>query len=133
MANPNTEGGNNGVVGKVLAGAAIVGAGVVAAKLINDNKDGISEGLADAKEKGTQVVDQIKGDTVDTVSRAFEDLKKKIDESEQAKDLSGRLSYIANGLKKIKESNEDDVAGLIKRFKEQIQNLQKDFEDKEQK
>lgn len=130
MSNPKTNEGN-GVVGKVLAGAAIVGAGVVAAKLVNDHKDDIKGKVEEVKEKGSEMVDQIKGDTLDAVNKTFNDLRTRIQESEQAKDFSGRVTFIADGLKKIKESNEDDMSALLTKVKEQVADLQKDFEERE--
>jgi len=132
MSNPNNGSGGS-VVGKVLAGAAVVGASIVAAKLINDNKEEIKEGIDNVKEKGSEMVQQVKGDTVDAITKAFEDLKTQIEESEQAKDLNGRVTFIAEGLKKIKESNEDDVSALLAKVKEQVQNLKADFHSSTEK
>lgn len=119
----NNEENKNNTLKKVIAGAAVVGAGVVAAKVLSkpENRERIGDAVKNVGKKGEEIVDSF--------ITEFNDLKKKIEESDFSKDLKTEIIGITESIEKMKDSNEVDVEALSEQIKTSVEKLRKEFEE----
>jgi endonuclease III-like uncharacterized protein len=123
----------NNTLRNVVAGAAVVGAGILAAKVLTDEntRENIKDAMGKVEKKGEEVLTTLnnsKDDVVKNVIREFEYLKLKIERSKGAKDLQKEVNAIEAIIKEIQKSNQEDMEKLVKQIQSSVEKLKKDFE-----
>ncbi len=131
---------NNNILGKVAAGAAIVGAGALAAKVLSDedNRKKIGSALNDAKEKGQEIVENVKDrftESIETLRAEYDDLVEKIESkvedaknSKHYKDLQANAKKLGKNFDDFKDGAEDKGKEAFEELKTKILELRESLE-----
>lgn len=134
---------DNNVLGKVALGAAVIGAGAIAAKVLSDedNRKKIGDAMKDAGEKGKEFVENVK----DRLSESIESLRAEYDQiveqlEERIEDAKGEgkkaLNEIQIKAKKLgkdfdnfKEDAGDKSAEAMADLKDRVGEIKGEFEE----
>jgi gas vesicle protein len=124
----------NHVLRNVVAGAAVVGAGILAAKVLTDEntRKDIKNAMKQVEKKGQEVLSNIndtKDNVIKNIVKEFEDLKAKIENGKLSKDLQKEVDAIGTLITDMQKSNKDDVDELVKQVQSSMKKLKKDVEE----
>lgn len=133
---------NNNTLGKVAAGAAVVGGVIAAVALSNkDNRDKIKDAATDVKDKVKEKVDETadnaKQKAAETGVKAlaamvvqYQNLKQRIDDvvntpenKERVEELRNSAERISDSLKKAQSEGEQVAQNLVDEIKQSLNDL----------
>ena len=131
---------NHNILGKVAAGAAVIGAGALAAKVLSnpDNREKIGNAMRDVGEKGKEVFENVK----EKFEESLEKLRAEYDElvynieakvkegknSKELKELQTNAKKLKKGFEDIKDEASDKGKEAFADLKSKVAELKENFE-----
>ncbi len=131
---------NNNILGKVAAGAAVIGAGALAAKVLSnpENREKIGNAMRDAGEKGKEVFENVREkfeESLEKLRAEYDELVDNIEakvkegkNSKELKELQTNAKKLKKGFDDIKDEASDKGKEAFADLKSKVAELKENFE-----
>lgn len=134
---------DNNVLGKVALGAAVIGAGALAAKVLSDedNRKKIGNAISDAGEKGKEIITNVKerfADSIEALRAEYDSLVETIEErlsdaqgrgEKILKEIQVRAKKVGKEFDEFKDDASEKGSAGIEKLKVKVSEIREELSD----